>query len=378
MILITAVIWTSCNLSEEQRVPNDLEGQRKMLSEKKKQLKSLKDDIDTLEKLIAEATGEKAEDLYVRVEVDTLKKGNFEKFITLPAQVITDDRVAVSSETGGRIIQLNISEGDVVRKGEVIAKLDLESLNLQKAEIEKRFELARTVYERQKRLWDQQIGSEIQYLEAKNNVEAMEKSLASLEDQLKKAVVTAPISGVIENKLSRQGEVISPGQPMLYMLNNNRIKVQTDVPEAYLNSIRKGQMINIYFPALDREENARVSRIGSSINPANRSFKVEMEMANPGSVLKPNMLAEVKILEDERSESISLLVDYIQQEVGGKKYVYVLDNKVDPPKAQKRYITTGISYQNKIVIEEGLVGGEFIITKGGFDIKDGQKLQIVN
>jgi len=359
-------------------MPKDLEGQRKMLSEKKKQLKSLKDDIDTLEKLIAEASGEKAEDLYVRVEVDTLEKSNFEKFITLPAEVITDDMVTVSSETGGRIIQLKIEEGDYVRKGAVIAKLDLESLNLQKAEMDKRLELARTVYERQKKLWDQQIGSEIQYLEAKNNVEAMEKSLASLQDQLKKAVVTAPISGIIEEKLSRQGEVVSPGQPIIYMLNNNRIKVRADVPEAYLNSIRKGQMINIYFPALDREERARISLVGSSINPANRTFKIEMEMANTGNVLKPNMLAEVKILEEERKESISLLVDYIQQEVGGKKYVYVLDKEIDPPQSQKRYITTGISYDNRIVIEEGLEVGELMITKGGFDIKDGQKLQIVN
>lgn len=378
MILITALVWTSCNAPEEESIPNDLEGQRKMLSEKKKQIKSLKDDIDTLERLIAEASGEKAEDLYVRVEVDTLEKSNFEKFITLPAEVITDDMVTVSSETGGRIIQLKISEGDYVRKGAVIAKLDLESLKLQKAEMEKRFELARTIYERQKRLWDQQIGSEIQYLEAKNNVDAMEKSLASLEDQLKKAVVTAPISGVIEEKLSRQGEVVSPGQPMIYMLNNNRIKVKADVPEAYLKSIRKGQMIHIYFPALDREERARISLVGSSINPANRTFKIEMEMANPGNVLKPNMLAEVKILEDERAGSISLLVDYIQQEVGGKKYVYVLDKAFDPPQSQKRYITTGISYNNRIVIKEGLEVGELIITKGGFDIKDGQKLQIVN
>lgn len=376
LAIITAL--NSCNTPEQDTLPDSKEEQQKLLSEKKKQLKNLQDQIDTLEKLIAKSSGKSPEDGYTLVEVDTLEKQVFKKFITLPAEVITDDLVTVSSETGGRIIKLLINEGDYVKRGTVIAEMDNETARLQKEEMEKRLELARTVYERQKRLWDQEIGSEIQYLEAKNNVEAMEKTLASLNEQLNKSVVTAPISGVVEEKLSRQGEVLAPGQPIAYMLNSNRVKVSADVPESYLNSVRKGQEINMYFPALDREERARISLVGSSINPANRTFKIEMDMANPGNVLKPNMLAEVKILEEEKKDALGLIVDYIQQEVGGKKFVYILNAKSKPPKASKQYIKTGISYDNRIVIEGGLEAGELIITKGSFDVEDGQEVKIAN
>jgi RND family efflux transporter MFP subunit len=304
-IATLSILLFACSPQSESNIPDDLDGKRALLSEKKKALKLLETEIQDLEAIIRKQSGIKPDDAFPLVETDTLFLDDFKKFISLPAEVATDDIVNISSENGGRILELNIDEGQFVKKGELIAVLDNESLKRQKAEMETRLDLANTIYERQKRLWDQNIGSEIQYLEAKNNKEALEKSLETMNSQLNKSNVYAPLSGTIESKISRQGEVVAPGQPMANMINNNRIKVVASVPESYLKAVKRGDLVEVEFPALNQKRAAKISLIGNTINPSNRSFKIEIAMSNPGGILKPNLLAEVKLLERTIPESIS-------------------------------------------------------------------------
>lgn len=376
-IATLSILLFACSPQSESNIPDDLDGKRALLSEKKKALKLLETEIQDLEAIIRKQSGIKPDDAFPLVETDTLFLDDFKKFISLPAEVATDDIVNISSENGGRILELNIDEGQFVKKGELIAVLDNESLKRQKAEMETRLDLANTIYERQKRLWDQNIGSEIQYLEAKNNKEALEKSLETMNSQLNKSNVYAPLSGTIESKISRQGEVVAPGQPMANMINNNRIKVVASVPESYLKAVKRGDLVEVEFPALNQKRAAKISLIGNTINPSNRSFKIEIAMSNPGGILKPNLLAEVKLLERTIPESISLPADLIQQEVGGKRFVFTAGQDSTGLIARKQYIQIGESYNNEVVVEKGLNDGAVVITKGNFEVKDGQPIKLV-
>ena len=200
-----------------------------------------------------------------------------------------------SSETGGRITYLKAKEGQSVKKGQLIAKVDLDAIDKQVDEIKTSLSLAKDTYERQKRLWEQNIGSEIQYLQTKNNVDRLEQSLKTLDFQKTKANVYAPISGAIDKVMLKEGEMSSPGLPIVEILNTYKVKVVANLPENYLGKVKRGQYVDIHFPAIDLDKKAKITLVGRSIDSANRTFKIEIEMSNHNQVLKPNLLAIVKI-----------------------------------------------------------------------------------
>ena len=275
-IILLALLITACQPAATEatdEIPEDLAGKKALLNTKRQELKALTDIIVDLEEQIAE------EDPTVRkrsklVTAIAAEQKDFSHFVEIQGAVKSDDMVDVTSEVAGRILTLKAKEGQQVRKGQLIAELDLEQVKKQMAELETSIELAATVYERQKRLWDQNIGSEIQYLQAKNNKERLEKSMETLAFQLTKGKVYAPITGLVEREILQRGEIAAPGMPILQILNTNKLKVVADVPENLLRSVKVGQTVTIQFPALDMERKARVSRIGATIDPANRTFTV--------------------------------------------------------------------------------------------------------
>lgn len=379
IFILSILLALACSSAPEPEIPADLESMRSMLSEKKKTLKSLSDEIEALEQDINEKSGIKPEDSYARVRVDTLIKSEFVKYVQLPATVETDDLVTVSAELGGRILSLNLKEGQWVNKNQLVATLDNEQMRLQIDELNTRLSLATTVYEKQKRLWDQNIGSEIQYLEAKNNKEALEKSILSLENQRSKSQVYAPQSGVVDRRIAKPGEVVAPGQPIITILNNNKVKVSAEVPENYLGKVKTGEYVQIYFPALDKTIKERIDRVGATIDPVNRSFAVEATVSNSSGMLKPNLLAEMRIVESSEKDVISVPVDMVQEEVGGKSYVYIAKTigkgKLE---ADKRYLILGATANNRVVVKSGVSAGEFLVTEGYTELKDSQGLYIVS
>lgn len=365
-IILLALLLAGCQPTTSEttdQIPEDLAGKKALLNTKRQEMKKLSDMIAQLEEQIAEEdpTVRKRTKLITTVAAE---QKDFSHFVEIQGAVKSDDLVDATSEVAGRILSLKAKEGQQVRKGQLIAELDLEQLKKQMAELQTSIDLATTVYERQKRLWDQNIGSEIQYLQAKSDKERLEKSKETLEFQLTKGKVYAPISGLVEREILQSGEIAAPGMPILQILNTSKLKVVADVPENLLRSVKLGEMVTIQFPALDLERKARVSRIGATIDPANRTFKVEVNLGSAGGGLKPNLLANMMIEDYSVENAVVIPLHLIQQEVGGKDFVFVVGDEEGEKVAKKAYVQMGYTYKGEALIEQGLDGSEQLIAEG--------------
>ena len=375
-LLVAVLMVTSCGEENaaNSEVPQDLAGKKALLATKKSELQQLKADIETLQAEVDKLDPPK-EKKRLLVTTQPIERKTFERFVEVQGTIQADNTFNVSSEVGGRLTQFSLKEGDMVRKGQLIAKVDMESVNKQIAEVEKSLELAVTTYQRQDRLWKQNIGSEMQYLQAKNSKERLEESLKTLRFQLTKANVYASASGKVNRKMVNAGDVISPGMPLIEILNLGRVKAVANVPETYIGTVRRGQRLTVKFPALEKEMTAPVSLIGDMIEPNNRTFKVEINLRNGGN-LKPNLLATVMIKDLEEKNVIVLPDELIQQEVSGRSFVMVTKEGEEGLTADKIYVEQGESYNGESVITSGLEGSEQIIFEGARGLKNGDLVTV--
>lgn len=338
------------------------------------QIEELQNGIDELndELLTLEPKKEKAATL---ITTETIEAQDFKRYTQVQASVMNDDEVYVSSETGGRLLSVLVKEGDYVKRGQLIATVDLKALTDQKAELETSMSLAKDVYDRQKRLWDQNIGSEIQYLQAKNNYERLQKTMNTLQTQIGKANVYSPISGVVDMEFLKAGEMAGPGAPIVQLFNPNKLKIVADVPETYLGKINRGDKVEINFPAIDKQLVKSISLLGRTIDPSNRTFKVEVSTTSEGGALKPNLLAELKFNDYTKKDAIVVPLEIVQEEVSGNKYVFITGKKDGKDIALKSYVTIGEGYEGDIIIEEGLKAGDEIIIDGARSVANGDPIK---
>lgn len=344
------------------------------LATKKTELSALKKEVAGLEGEILKLDPPKEKPRRL-VTTKVVMPQDFERFVEVQGAVESDEVAFASSETGGRLTKVLPEEGQYVSRGELIAAVDLESLDMQKAELQTSLSLAKDLLERQQRLWDQKIGTEVQYLQAKNNVERLEKSLETLDFQLKKSSVFAPISGVVDNVFLKGGELAGPGTPIVQILNISKLKVKADVPERYLKSIRRGQSVKIEFPALETERNAKISRISPTVNPGNRTFQIEMNVRNSNKSLKPNLLASVYFKEFSQKDVFLIPLETVQQEIDGDNYVFVKGVGDKGEYAKKVLIEVGESDKGQIIVNEGLKGGEALIIQGALGLGDNELIK---
>ncbi|MEL6140589.1 MAG: efflux RND transporter periplasmic adaptor subunit, partial [Bacteroidota bacterium] len=297
-ILLLALL-AACSVTTEEvtTIPEDLAGKRELLKAKRTELRELKGFLEELEAAIAEQDPDFAPKSAL-VTATTIKSSDFNSYATIQATVKANETAFASGELAGQILKLTVDEGDYIRRGQLIATLDVEPIEKQRAELETAIELAKTVYERQERLWNQNIGSEIQYLEAKNNYERLQKSLEGFDTNLAKRNVYAPITGTVDMVNLRAGETAMPGAPIVTILSTNDLKIVADAPEEYLTKFRRGQRVKVNIPTLESSFNANVSQIGKTVDPANRTFEVDVAVPrNQANRLKANLLAEVEVLD---------------------------------------------------------------------------------
>jgi len=376
-IILTLLVFAACQQSGADKWPDDLAGKKALVKEKRVALKALQADITLLKEEIMEMDTTQQKESRRAVKIDTIKAENVSRFVEIQSVVEADDAVMASSETGGRITNMAVREGQNVRKGQLIATVDMESVNKQISELQTALTLAEDVFQRQSKLWEQNIGSEIQYLQAKNNKERIEKSMETAAFQMTKANVYAPISGVVDMSMKEAGEVAGPGEPIVKIMNTYKVKVIADVPERYLPVVKRGQTVEIHFPALNEDRTLKISSVGRSINPANRTFEAEVELLNKQGIFKPNLMAIMKLKDFEAKDAVAIPLVLVQQEVSGKDYVYIKGDGPDGAYAKKVYVTTGERSEGNIIIAEGLKIGDQIIVEGGRGLADNELIELM-
>ncbi len=343
----------------------DLEAEYKILAEK----------IRDLDVQIQEESGEKT----TRISKVSTVKANYQPFshyFQVQGQVEADKNIVLTAETSGVVRAIYVSEGQNVQAGQKLVALDTEILDKNIEEAMAAYDLASFIYERQKRLWDQNIGSELEFKQAKNEKLRIEASLASLNAQKEKSVIRAPFSGVIDNLIPKEGELVNPGSPVGRLVNLDRLKLEADVSERYVGKIDRGTKANLYFPAIDLSVETELTQVGKYIDPANRTIDVRAKLSRSSKALLPNLVAEVNIQDYSNDNAIVIPTKAIQQDLENKNYVYILVNKGDIKSVERVYVTPGFTYQGQTEIIKGLSGTEEVVVKGARSITSGSVVTV--
>lgn len=369
-IALAASLLVACSKEEKK---NDLQSKQSELADLKKQQIELTAKIKTLETEVTKLDPKKAEEARTKdVTVAPITATTFRHFVELQGTIDAKNNVQVSPKSGGVVTAVYVKEGDNVRAGSAIAKVDDQILRESLAEIKTQLSLANTVYEKQAALWKQQIGTEIQYLQAKNNKESLERRLSTLNAQLSQSVVTAPISGIVDQVSVKVGQSAAPGIGLVRVVNLSQLKVVAKVSDSYSGSVRKGDAVLIRFPDLNRELNSRISFVSTTVDALSRTFTIEAPLPSDNS-LKPNMLAQIKINDQTLANAIVINQNLIQSTENGQ-LVYVAVNEGGKKIAKARTVKTGQSYGGKIEIKQGLKAGDQLVTAGYQDLVDGQPI----
>jgi len=370
---LVALVLASCSSSDENQ---DLA----KLKQQKDSLKTVKTELATqladLEAKIAELDTNMEKNLAV-VTTTNLDRTLFEHYVTIQGVVETEKNAQLFPEAQGRIKQILVKEGDKVSAGQKLMILDDKVVRNSIQELENQLALAETVFQKQKNLWDQKIGSEIQFLEAKTQRDGLQRSLETARAQLDMYHVKAPFSGIVDEVIPKVGEMASPAMPAFRLINLDKVYIKGDVSESYLGKIKEGDSVAVKLPSLDRKVWATIDRIGNYINPNNRSFKITVNIDNESGMMKPNLLAEIDIRDFVADSAIVLPSSIIQEDSEGNSFVMQVDNSGTPgPVARKTVVETGKTFKGQTLIMGGLKGSEKLIDKGGRTVKDGEEIKI--
>lgn len=313
----------------------------------------------------------------VPVSVIKVATENFAGYLEVQGRVDFDQNATVGARAAGTLTSVRVQRGDQVRKGQILATVDASVLDANIAELRTRMELAKTVYDKQAGLWKQQIGTEVQYLQAKNNYEALQRNLGSLNQQKSLYNVVAPYAGVVDNVLPKLGETVAPGAPVVQLNSGQGGKVLADVSEAYAGSIKAGDKALVTLPDMGREEiPSTVRTVSRTISATSRTFTVELRLpGDAASKLRPNMVATVRIKNYGNSNATVLPVDLIQHDEENA-YVLVVSTESGKAVAAKRVIKTGQTYNGKQEVLSGLKSGDEVISAGYQNLNEGQTVKV--
>ncbi|WP_231576210.1 efflux RND transporter periplasmic adaptor subunit [Hymenobacter sp. DG25B] len=311
------------------------------------------------------------------VSVINVKPESFKSYLEVQGRVEFDENANVSPRVPAMITNIRVQRGDRVSKGQVLATQDAAVLESGIAELRTRLELARTVYQKQERLWKQQIGTEIQYLQAKNNYEALQRSLATQQRQRAMYNVVAPFSGTVDDVPAKVGEMGSPGVPVVRLVSGSGGKIVADVSEAYASRIKAGDQALVTIPDLGNEEiTSTVRTVSRTINPTSRTFAVELRvLGSKATQLRPNMVATVRIQNYAQNNATVLPVDLVQKDEQNS-YVLVVEQKGNQKVAAKRIIQTGNTYNGKVEVTSGLKADDQVISAGYQNLNEGQTVSL--
>jgi RND family efflux transporter MFP subunit len=349
---------------------------QKKITEKKKEIASLNAEVIQLEAELAKIDTSAGQELKTVVYVQELQLQEFDHYVNVNGKVEAINEAWISPEINGQIKKIHVNEGNTVNQGQLLISLSTEVISRNIDEIKTSLELADQLYKKQSELWDQKIGTEVQFLQAKNNKESLEARLATLQEQLDMANLRAPFSGIIEKIMVKEGELAMPGTRLIYMVNPNKLRIKGNLSENYIRSVKEGERVEVSFPNYeDMNIVVPISRVGSVIDNDSRTFEIELSINNPKQKLKPNQLATLKI-NDFHTDSALVVPSIILQQDNKGYYMYIADGKDEDLKAKKIYVTPGQSYGDRTVVVDGLKKGMNVIVGGYNLVNSGSEIKI--
>ena len=333
----------------------------------------LQADITKIEEALATLDTKTDEAL---VTVATIKDTVFSHYLEVQGSVDTKENILVQPEFSGILTSLNVKAGQKVVKGQILGRVDDNGMSQQLASLENSYALAKTTFERQKNLWDQKIGSEIQYLQAQNQMITAQKGVSQFRAQLSKTLIRAPFSGTIDEVFVEKGQVVAPSQKgLMRIVNLGNMFVSTSVPESYIGKLKIGDNVEVFLTSLNKIYQGKVRQVGNFINPSNRSFGVEVSIPNPDNLLRPNQVAKLKIIDYTNKDAVVIPTNVIQEDGKGNKYVYIVEGSDGKTGTAKKVIVeVGKSSNNVTEIISGLSADDIIVTDGANTISEGMKL----
>ena len=362
---------------EEVIASNDLEQLRAKRAAIGDQHQALSQDLDALDRAIGKLDQNEKLSLVTAL---VIAPEVFEHYLQVQADVATKQNIVLYPQFSGQLQTLHVAVGDQVKKGDRLATLDDNGMAQQLNQLMVQEALAKTTFERQEKLWNQNIGSELQYLQAKAQYEAQRSLTQQVSQQLEKSKIVAPFDGTIDAVLAEAGMVVNAGMsPVFRLVNLDNMYLKADVPEGYLKDVVSGKKVIVNFPVLDLEVPSTIRSVGRYINPDNRTFSIEVDLPNNKTQIKPNLTAQININDYTNDQALLVPQSVISENAAGEQYVYttLYDKDRDQSGAKKRIVVTGKTEGDFVEIIQGIQPGDTVIAEGARSVKDGQPVSIL-
>jgi membrane fusion protein (multidrug efflux system) len=364
--ILTGLFAISCTDKPE------VEQKKEELKGYQEDLKSLNNKISALEDKISEmdSTFGKKEIKKTLITAFDVNPTYFEHKVEMRGSVESRRNVTIGSEIPGKIQRIHVKEGQQVKKGQTLMTLDASVIRNNIAELKTSMELAETVYERQENLWKKKIGTEMQFLQSKNNYESLQRKLATANSQLDQSIIKAPFNGSIDEVIAKEGEIAQPGMPMVRIVNPDDVYIKSDISERFIGVFKKGDEVEIYFPSQDKRLMSKITSVGQVINSQNRTFEAEIAVPDGLNSVTPNQVVVLKLRDYTNEAAFQVPTMVIQKDSKGS-FVYRIEKKGDNLIATKSHIETGVSYENNTEILKGIQVGQKVAHLGVRDLSEG-------
>jgi len=357
-------ILAACSKPQSSNKQAELDSLKKVQADVKSKIVKLEAELGT------DSLSEKSK----QVAVTEMKPEHFTHFVEVQAKVEGDEDVNVSAEVPGTVTSVLVRAGDNVSQGQVLATLDDRAIRQNLDAMKAQYDLATTAYNRQKNLWDQKIGSEMQYLQAKTQKEAMEKQYAALQEQWNMTRIKAPFNGTVDEVSIKAGSAVAPGVPAVRVVNLSSLKVKGEIAESYISKLKSGSDVVLYFPDMGTEVKTKLTYAGQAINRLNRTFNVEVRLAPKDGNFHPNQVVVLKIA-DYTSNAYTVPVGALQKSSDGE-FVYVTSSEGGKNVVKRKTVTSGMTYNGITEIKNGLSDGDRVITNGYQNVVEGDLVKI--
>lgn len=368
--ILSSIALVACGAPDNKSSITDLKAKKEKLVNSRDSINVL---LSEVESKIAALDTSKVYDVVTSLEVIP---DVFLHYFDVFGAVEADKSINLYTTASGTVEKIYVKNGQLVNKGQLLLSLDTDLMMSSLAELENGLELAKTVFEKQQRLWmDQQIGSEIQYLQAKNNYDGLVQKVKTLKEQIALSEIRAPFAGSIDAVFAKEGQLAGPQSPALRLVNTSGVYVKADVPETYANRVRVGTPANVVFTSMDYQVEAEVLQVGQFIQEGNRTFSINVSLPEAEGV-KPNQMVHVALQDYKNDQALSVPASLVQQDVEGNDFIYSLKRIKGTERYEvlKTWVTTGLTFNGRTEIMTGLEAGTIIVDKGSRSVRTGQEV----